>query len=366
MIEMNTARQEELKEKALEYIHLFFEEVGGTDEGRVKRETEILHEIEETGTYTHTFEELEYGAKVAWRNSNRCIGRLFWNTMKVRDARYVEHTDQVFDELTKHVQFATNEGKIKPTITIFPPSGKVRIWNHQLARYAGEETEHGVLGDRDSVEFTKVCQELGWKGPSSHFDLLPWVVQMEGEAPVWKEVSSPLIKEVEITHPEIAGLQDLQLKWYAVPMIADMNLEIGGIDYQAAPFNGWYMGTEIGARNLADDNRYNMLPKVASIMGLDTSKAYTLWKDKALVELNVAVLHSYKEAGVSIVDHHTAAQQFKIFEQNEQQAGREVTGDWVWLIPPVSPATTHIFHKPYKRKWKSPNYYYQENAYTKG
>ena len=27
-----------------------------------------------------------------------------------------------------------------------------------------------------------------------------------------------------------------------------------------APFNGWYMGTEIGARNLADADRYDLLP----------------------------------------------------------------------------------------------------------
>ena len=49
-----------------------------------------------------------------------------------------------------------------------------------------------------------------------------------------------------------------------------MRLEIGGIDYPMAPFNGWYMGTEIGARNLADQDRYNLLPKVAEIMELDT------------------------------------------------------------------------------------------------
>ena len=36
------------------------------------------------------------------------------------------------------------------------------------------------------------------------------------------------------------------MKWYGVPMISDMRLEIGGISYTAAPFNGWYMGTEIG------------------------------------------------------------------------------------------------------------------------
>lgn len=40
-------------------------------------------------------------------------------------------------------------------------------------------------------------------------------------------------------------------------------------------------------------------------MGLDTSKDQTLWKDKALVELNIAVIHSYHKAGVTLVDHHS-------------------------------------------------------------
>ena len=63
-------------------------------------------------------------------------------------------------------------------------------------------------------------------------------------------------------------------------------LEIGGIMYTAAPFNGWYMGTEIGARNLADEGRYNKLPLIAKLMGQDTSSETTLWRDRALVELN--------------------------------------------------------------------------------
>ena len=75
-----------------------------------------------------------------------------------------------------------------------------------------------------------------------------------------------------------------------VPMISDMRLEIGGISYTAAPFNGWYMGTEIGARNLADHDRYNLLPAVAEMMDLDTSRKVPYGK----MALNVAVLHSFK------------------------------------------------------------------------
>lgn len=94
-------------------------------------------------------------------------------------------------------------------------------------------------------------------------------------------------------------------------------------------------------------------------MGLDTSKDQTLWKDMALVELNIAVIHSYHKAGVTLVDHHTAARQFKQFEKQEAKAGRQVTGNWTWLIPPVSPATTHIYHKPYDNTILTPNYFYQ-------
>ena len=35
-------------------------------------------------------------------------------------------------------------------------------------------------------------------------------------------------------------------------------------------------------------------------MGLDTRKSASLWKDRALVEINVAVLHSYQKHRVTI------------------------------------------------------------------
>ncbi|MGM0845553.1 MAG: nitric oxide synthase oxygenase [Bacillota bacterium] len=357
-----------LIEEAIEFIQICYRELGKPVEELNQRVTQVHLEIEKTGNYTHTYEEIEHGAKMAWRNSNRCIGRLFWDTMHVRDARQASTEDEIFTELEEHLKFASNGGKIRPTITIFRPSlpGKpdIRIWNHQLIRYAGYQTELGVLGDQASLEFTSECEELGWRGSRTHFDVLPWVVSIGESKPRWKEVNQEQFLEVSLGHPEFNWFEDLGLRWYGVPIISDMRLEIGGISYSAAPFNGWYMETEIGARNLADENRYNMLPKVASCMGLDTSRASTLWKDKALIELNIAVLHSFKKAGVSIVDHHTAAQQFKVFENKEEQCGRELTGDWTWLIPPVSPAATHVFHRSYNNEWKSPNYFYQEQPYN--
>lgn len=47
-------------------------------------------EIEKTGTYTHTFKELEVGAQLAWRNSSKCAGRITWSSLVVRDKREVE------------------------------------------------------------------------------------------------------------------------------------------------------------------------------------------------------------------------------------------------------------------------------------
>ena len=46
---------------------------------------------------------------------------------------------------SEHIEYATNQGSIRPTITIFKQdindTSHVRIWNHQLIRYAGYETE---------------------------------------------------------------------------------------------------------------------------------------------------------------------------------------------------------------------------------
>jgi len=68
------------------------------------------------------------------------------------------------------------------------------------------------------------------------------------------------VLEVTLRHPEYAQFADLQLRWHAVPAISNMPLVIGGVRYSAAPFNGWYLNTEIGARNLADADRYDLLP----------------------------------------------------------------------------------------------------------
>ncbi|QHT63592.1 nitric oxide synthase oxygenase [Paenibacillus lycopersici] len=358
-----------LLEEAGTFIEQFGSELGVPREETDARLKRIADELEATGTYTHTDAELAYGAKLAWRNSNRCVGRLFWESLTVQDARAARTEEEIADAIFRHIEYATNGGKLLPAITIFAPSAdaerpRVRIWNEQLIRYAGyRQADGSIVGDPVSEELTRMCEALGWRGEGTAFDVLPIVVQIGGREPRWFDVPRGLVLEVPLAHPDLPAFARLGLKWYAVPFVSGMRLEIGGLHYTAAPFNGWYMGTEIGARNLADASRYDMLPKLAALMGLDTARESTLWRDRALVELNVAVLHSFKTQGVTIVDHHTATRQFALFAEKERQNGRTPTGRWSWLIPPLSPATTGVFHTRYDDTEKKPNYFYQQTPW---
>ncbi len=348
--------------RAKEFICLFYQEkeLSGTN-ARLK---EIEDEIAETGTYTHTSEELEFGAKVAWRNSNRCIGRLFWKSLKVRDRRSVEGPEEIYEEVLEHIRFASNKGKIRSAITIFQPQhpdnpAETRIWNPQLIRYAAYPQNDGsILGDPAQLELTKICQDFGWLGEGTAFDILPLLIQAAGKHPQLFQLPHQEIMEVPIVHPRFAWFADLDLKWHAVPIISGMLLEIGGIHYPAAPFNGWYMLNEIASRNFGDEKRYNLLPAIARAMGLDTSQKTQLWKDRALLELNEAVLYSYQQAQVSIVDHHQAAEQFMSFQDRELEQGRQVEADWTWITPPMSSSSTPVFHQEWTNEVKSPNFYY--------
>ncbi|MFC7616053.1 nitric oxide synthase oxygenase [Actinokineospora soli] len=302
-------------------------------------------EIELTGTYQHTSAELAFGARIAWRNSARCIGRLYWQSLRVRDLRAVHRAADVADQCVEHLRLATNGGRIRPTITVFAPDAPgrpgPRIWNEQLIRYAGHRVDGGVLGDPRYAAFTDAVRTLGWTPPAEPgaFDVLPLVVSTPDDPAHLRTLPADAVLEVPLSHPDHPWFADLGLRWHAVPAISSMRLSIGGVDYPAAPFNGWYMGTEIGARNLADTDRYDMLPAVAAELGLDTTSTTSLWRDRALVELNVAVLHSFAKAGATISDHHTESERFLKHIAKEERAGRRCPADWSWIVP-RSPAAS--------------------------
>jgi nitric-oxide synthase len=356
-------------DEAERFLRGFFAENpgAGNPEPRIR---EVLATIDETGTYSHTSAELVHGARVAWRNSSRCIGRLYWRSLVVRDRRHVGTTAGVFTEAIEHLRFAANGGRIRPVITVFAPrepgSPGPRIWNEQLIRYAGyREPDGSIVGDPRYLGFTETVTRMGWKGDGGPFDVLPLVVELPGRPPELFDLPREVIMEVPIRHPGLWWFEELELKWHAVPAISSMRLEIGGLSY-TAPFNGWYMGTEIGARNLADSDRYDLLPEIARRLGLDTRSERTLWKDRALVELNLAVLWSYEQAGVTIADHHTESRRFLTHIEREEKAGRKVPADWSWIVPPISSGATPVFHRYYDVADQRPNFYFDDEARERG
>ena len=333
-----------------------------------RRLEQVRSEIEQTGTYWHTPAELAFGARVAWRNSARCIGRLYWRSLQVCDRREVTAAADIAAESILHLRQGTNGGRIRPMITIFAPDAPdrpgPRILNPQLVRYAGYQSAEGaVTGDPASADITRLALDLGWPGggpsggPSGRFDILPLLVQ-QADAPVTlHELPADAVLEVPIGHPEFDWFADLGLRWYAMPAVSDMYLEIGGVCYPAAPFNGWYMCTEIGSRDLGDSGRYDQLPVIAARMGLSTTSDRTLWKDKAMTELNLAVLHSFSMAGVTIADHHTESARFLQHLAREELQGRVCPADWTWIVPPAASSATPVFHRYYQNVDQTPNFY---------
>ncbi|HEX4953670.1 MAG TPA: nitric oxide synthase oxygenase [Thermoanaerobaculia bacterium] len=356
---------EQLLDEAHRFLALFHLETD-QQEAFAQRWQEVEESICSRGTYEHTRAELEHGSRMAWRNSVRCVGRHYWNSLQLMDCRHVTEFEGVCDSICRYLVEATHGGHIRPTILVFPPvvpgRGPMRIWNEQLIRYAGYRRSDGsVLGDPRQLEITAVLRELGWEGgPGTPFDVLPLAIQVPDSAPRLFELPADTVLEVPLEHPELPAFAELGLKWHALPAISSMRLEVGGIHYTCAPFNGWYMGAEIGARNLSDVNRYNLLPAVARLMGLDTQHERSLWRDRALVELNVAVLHSFEQAGVKMVDHHTVSEHFLRFEEREARCSRDTQAEWTWVVPPISGSTSPLFQHPFENQELTPNFFYQE------
>ncbi|OWK06584.1 NOS3 [Cervus elaphus hippelaphus] len=329
---------------------------------------------------------------------------------QVFDARDCSSAQEMFTYICNHIKYATNRGNLRSAITVFPQRapgrGDFRIWNSQLVRYAGYRQQDGsVRGDPANVEITEVgtgrrergdpanveimevgtgrqgrgdpanvaitevdtgrrlCIQHGWTPGNGRFDVLPLLLQAPDEAPELFVLPPELVLEVPLEHPTLEWFAALGLRWYALPAVSNMLLEIGGLEFPAAPFSGWYMSTEIGTRNLCDPHRYNILEDVAVCMDLDTRTTSSLWKDKAAVEINLAVLHSYQLAKVTIVDHHAATVSFMKHLENEQKARGGCPADWAWIVPPISGSLTPVFHQEMVNYVLSPAFRYQPDPW---
>ncbi|TNE48286.1 MAG: hypothetical protein EP343_16875 [Deltaproteobacteria bacterium] len=369
-VDLLDRHDQRLLKKAQNWLSLIAEELQWSPEKLEERLDEVEEELLTLSTYTQTQEELEYGARVAWRNAVKCIGRVHWKSLKVRDCREVIDPDEMFQEILGHLREARGEGSIQSVITVFrakEPHERwgPRLWNTQFLRYAGYRMPDGsILGDPDNLHFTEKLQEIGWNPPQpkGEFDLLPIVIDVPGEEPRMYELPRHLVDEVEIHHPTIPAIGELGLKWYAIPVISNIGLDLGGLRYTLAPFNGWFMGTEI-ARDLLDEHRYNKAEAIAVAMGLDTSSEQTLWRDRVHLEVNVAILHSFREQRLTLVDHHTASRQFLVHDRREKMAGRECPARWSWIVPPMSSSSCPVFHHEMREFLLDPQYRNQYNRW---
>lgn len=366
VIRLPMLNQERLLKKAKQFLDLIAGEQAWEPEDKERRWKEIRDEVKASGTYTHTYEELAYGAQVAWRNASKCVGRIAWNNMVIRDRRHVTNPDAMFRECQEHVQFATNGGNLQITMTVFRPKlpkerWGPRFWNSQLYRYAAYKMPDGsVLGDPANLALTNaILQKMGWQPPEprSAYDILPLVIELPGQEPQIYHWQPEEVLEVHIEHPTIPEFKAIGMRWYAIPAISNFSVHIGGVHYGCMPFNGWYMDTEI-MRDFLDEYRYNKMEEIAQVLKLDTSSEQTLWRDRVALELNIAILHSFQKAKVTMVDHQTASRQFLTHDLREKKAGRECPGDWGWVVPAAGGSACPVWHHQMRDFYLEPAYHH--------
>jgi len=343
-------------EEATKFLRQYAEETGyfGNEEKMNERLKKVTSDIMCDGTYVHTPEELEFGCRLAWRNSGRCIMRKVSFSLELRDCRHITTAYDCFRECMDHLRYATNGGAVKPVISVFSQkpdgmSAHIRIWNRQLIGYAAYRRLDGsIMGDPANLGFTALCVKFGWVSPEdkSDFDVLPLLisdVDSGHENPKIFELPSDAVAEVQLEHPEFDLFSELNLRWYVLPAISNMGVDIGGVYYQTCPFNGWYAITEI-ARDFLDKQRYNLAEAVAIACDIPMT-TLNVWQDDVQLQFHRAILHSFAKKSMSVVDHHTASEAFLDFHAEEVKKRGKCPADWVWLVPPAGGSMTGVFHQ---------------------
>jgi len=155
--------KETLIREAIEYLELYYheryDEMKGTTGFMPKEEriNSVRNSIETSGTYAHTFDELQHGARVAWRNAPKCSNRKYWQNLKLLDCRDVTSNKGIYDCCLDHLSKAMSCGSSEAYISVFRQAAQgtsdgPRIWNDQLLQYAAYMDDDGnVMGDPKNV-----------------------------------------------------------------------------------------------------------------------------------------------------------------------------------------------------------------------
>lgn len=241
-----------------------------------------------------------------------------------------------------------------------------KVWNQQLLAFAGYRQEDGtILGDPMTASLTDAIIALGWEPPAirTRWDLLPLVTVADGDVPFITPIPADAFPVVNISHPDprrALAFEKLGLSWVPAPALSGLGFDLGGLQYTAAPFIGWFMDAEIGVRDLADSFRYNCLPEIVAaldLIGQDQQydelpqNQQLLLLSQAQAELNYAVHWSFTQAGVRMSDTLTAATMYTNFDdQHLETHGFRLPADPYWLAPPQG-SIVPIWHRG-----SAPNY----------
>ena len=345
--------------KATEFFKLIAEECDWTPSQLSKRLFEVKLGMSASGTYQHTTEELQLGARLAWRNSVKVSLMLLYDGFCVAVLRVLNVLTSIVSlldfinlsiihEIERHLEIATAGTNLQSVMTVFRPRNLdepfgIRFWSDQLIRYAcytDEKDPTKTMGDVANKHLTQyLIEKKLWIPPEERtdHDVLPVVFRMPGcNAPIVHQFDKMHVDEAHIEHPDYPEVAKLGHKWAAVPCICTFNLNLGGVDYGCVPFNGWFASVEI-VRNLMERFQ-GANEKWAKAIGIDTSKR--MWKARLAPEIDAAVLYSFDKAGYTIVDMDTVGKQFMTHCKREQEAGRECPAQWSWiggLTGPINP-----------------------------
>lgn len=225
-----------------------------------------------------------------------------------------------------------------------------RILNEQLLAFAAYQQEDGtILGDPRNLKFTNDAISLGWCPPAirTRWDLLPLVTMASGDKPFITHIPDDLFPIIPIEHPEPQykiPFRRLGLRWVPAPVLSSLGFDVGGLQYTAAPFIGWFMDAEIGVRNLADSFRYNCLPSVAQALSLIKNNSdlteisqsrKLLMITRAQSELNFAVHSSFVQRNVRIIDTLSASETYCNFDdEHYRQYGFRLPANPYYMAPP--------------------------------
>ncbi|KAK2594413.1 hypothetical protein QQS21_007867 [Conoideocrella luteorostrata] len=306
------------------------------------------------GNWTQTTEELEHGIRLSWKHARKCIMRSEYSSLRLYDLRHVTTSKEMGHVLIDKMTEAYNGGDIHPSAFVFPAKEPTKpgpmVWNTQLLAFAGyTQPDKSVLGDPGNVSITESILSLGWQPPAirTRWDLLPLVTVADGDEPYITPIPPNSFPPVSIRHPNpdySLGFDKLGLRWVPAPALSRLGFDIGGVQYTAVPFLGWFMDAEIGVRDLADSFRYNSLPAVSSALRLlksgqsidDLPQAERLLHlSRSQAELNYAVHWSFQQAGVRMSDTLSASSMYLNFDDNHLATyGFRLPADPYWLSPP--------------------------------